>query len=394
MKTNHYVEDWLSAVAESNRTERKYIENIVAFSEFAAERGQDFNDIVDVWRKAKRSSINEREQFLDTWTDIVRSFHTQIKKKFAPLVIKNFLATTKSFFKFWNIPVRVRLPRHACVIYHNRDITKEELRQILTFASARDRVMWLVMAESGMRASTAINMRYGQIREDFEADKIPMRIMLPSASLKDHVGDRWSFVGEDGVRELKEYLSRRLPLDDDDFVFASEKPGRVVGEQFSVSSLSIKFSRIVKKLGLAKPRGPKKHKPKSVRQHCLRKYFRNNIKVEQAYRKFWEGRGLGSDEHYISRDVEKHRRKYREGYPYLRIYDIEPIIRREDVEKVINARVKERVKDLEVRLRDLEQREAERRKELGIPKWSEMTKEQRLAYEALKRAAKEMLRET
>jgi len=343
MKLNHYVEDWLSAVAESSRTERKYIENTVAFAEFARGRGQDFYSIVDVWRKVKASSINEREEFLDVWMDIVRSFHTQLKRKYAPLVIKNFLATTKSFLKFWDIPVRVRLPRHACVIYHNRDITKEELRQILTFASPRDRVIWLVMAESGMRVSTAINMRYGQIREDVEADKIPMRIMLPSASLKDHVGDRWSFIGEDGVRELKEYLRRRLPLDDDELVFASEKPGKVVGDQFSVSSLSIKFSRIVKKLGLAKPRGTDQKKPKSVRQHCLRKYFRNNIRVEQAYRKFWEGRGLGSDEHYISRDVEKHRRKYREGYPYLRIYDIEPMIRREDIESIVEARVKERL---------------------------------------------------
>ena len=50
---------------------------------------------------------------------------------------------------------------------------------------------------------------------------------------------------------------------------------------------------------------------------------------------------LGSDEHYISRNVEKHRRKYREGYPYLRIYDIDPMIRREDIESIVEARVQE-----------------------------------------------------
>jgi integrase len=151
-------------------------------------------------------------------------------------------------------------------------MTREELRQILTFASPRDRVIWLVMAESGMRAETAVGLRYWQMKEDFEARRIPMRIILPSESLKDHVGDRFTFIGEDGFKELSEYLRGRLPLKDDDYVFASEKAGKVKGEQFSVASLSVKFNRLVQKLGLDKPRG---HKPKSLRMHSLRKYFRN-----------------------------------------------------------------------------------------------------------------------
>lgn len=138
------------------------------------------------------------------------------------------------------------MPKRACVVYHNRDLTRDEIRQILTFASPRYRVIWLIMAESGMRAETAVNLRYWQIKEDFEAKRIPMRIILPSSSLKDHVGDRFTFIGEDGFQELSEYLKRRLPLKDDDYVFASEKAGKVKGEQFSVASLSVKFNRIVR----------------------------------------------------------------------------------------------------------------------------------------------------
>jgi len=334
------MEDWLSEVCESAKTEESYVRNIGLFSEFAAEKGLDFQAIVEGWRKVKRADINEREDFLDVWSDLVRAYNTRIKKRYAPLSVKNLLSTVKSFFSYWQIPIRVKLPKRACVIYHNKDLTKEVVRQILTFATARDRVMWLLMAESGMRADTNVNMKYWQIREDFEAERIPMKIMLPSSSLKDHVGDRFTFIGEDGFRELKQYLEGRR-LQDQDYVFASEKPGRVKGPQFSVASLSVKFSRVVIKLNLAKP--TKKHQPKPIRMHSLRKYFRNNMKSDSAYIKFWGGWSLGTDAHYISREAEKHREEYRKGYPYLRIYDIEPMISREAIEKIVEARVEERL---------------------------------------------------
>lgn len=340
---NQHMEDWLSEVCESPKTEVSYVRNIGLFSKFAVARNLDLEGIVEAWRKVKRADINEREDFLDVWSDLVRAYNTRIKKRYAPLSVKNLLSTVKSFFSYWQIPIRVKLPKRACVIYHNKDLTREVVRQILTFASARDRVMWLLMAESGMRADTIVNMKYWQIREDFEAERIPMKIMLPSSSLKDHVGDRFTFIGEDGYRELKQYLEGRR-LEDQDYVFASERPGRVEGLQFSVASLSVKFSRVVIKLNLAKP--TEKHKPKPIRMHSLRKYFRNNIKADSAYIKFWGGWSLGTDAHYISRDPEKHREEYRKGYAYLRIYDIEPMISREDIERIVEVRVEERIEDL------------------------------------------------
>jgi uncharacterized coiled-coil protein SlyX len=138
------------------------------------------------------------------------------------------------------------------------------------------------------------------------------------------VGDRWTFLGEDGFRELQNYLARRLPLNDNDFVFRSEKEGRVKGEQFSAASLSTKFNRLVQKLGIDKSTG-QKGRPKQIRLHGLRKYFFNNLKTDQDYRNFWMGHSLSVDAHYISRDVEEHRKRYTEGYPYLRLYESDPL---------------------------------------------------------------------
>lgn len=59
--------------------------------------------------------------------------------------------------------------------------------------------------------------------------------------------------------------------------------------------------------------------------HALRKYFRNNIKADSSYVRFWMGHSLGVDAHYITRDVERHRQEYAKGYPYLRIFEPSPI---------------------------------------------------------------------
>jgi len=349
-KANSWVEDWLNTVCESHKTLESYVRLIEAFASFSAKRGLNFEGIVEDWRRVKRLGESEREDWLNKWSDTVRGFNSYLKRKgLAPLTVKNFMATLKSFFRFWNIPISVNLPKRACVIYHNRDLKREEIRQILTFASPRDRVIWLVMAESGMRAETAISLKYWQIKEDFEAKRIPMRIILPSSSLKDHVGDRFTFIGEDGFKELSEYLRRRLPLKDDDYVFASEKQGKVKGEQFSVASLSVKFNRLVQKLGLDTSKGGK---PKSVRMHALRKYFRNNMRADSSFVRFWMGHSLGVDAHYITRDVERHRQEYAKGYEFLRIFEPSAISLTELL-KVVKEKDME-IKTLKERLERLE----------------------------------------
>lgn len=341
--TNPRVEDWIAAKCESEKTGKLYLFEWENFTEFCKNRGKDSSKFVDDYRAVKYQGEMQREIFLEEWQDLIRAFPSWLKQKnFAPLTVKNCLTGLKSFLKYWKIPLDVDLPKHACVIWHNRDITREEVKQILTFASARDRVIWLILAESGMRGDTCVRLKYWQIKEDFEKNIVPMRILTPSSTLKDHVGDRWTFIGEDGVRELRSYLQRRLPLKDDDYIFVTEKQGRVKGEQFSPASISVKFNRLVQKLGIDKSVTKKgeRPKPKKIRMHGLRKYFYNNIKADGEYRKFWFGHSLGTAGSYISRDIEEHRKEYEKGYEHLRIFepsfldlkDLTTQLRRKDLE--------------------------------------------------------------
>jgi len=381
---NQRIEDWLNARAESDKTKENYRYVWGNFAKFCISRGKEPGTIVEDFRTVRRKGQVESDIWLEEWQDVLRAFGSwlKLKTRFAPLTVKNHLAVVKSFLKFWKIPLDVDIPRHAAVIYHNRDLRREEVKQILTFATPRDRVIWLVMTESGMRESTAVNMKFWQIKEDFSAARIPMKILLPSSEIKDHVGDRWTFVGEDGFGELKAYLQGKT-LQDDNYVFASERQGQCKREQFSAASLSVKFNRLVQKLGIDKSvtgklKEGERPKPKKVRLHGLRKYFRNNMKADSAYVQFWMGHSLGVDAHYISRDPEQHREEYKKGYESLKVFEPSFVDLR-DLTAQLHKK-DQQINDLEKRLAQLEARQQEREAQLGIPStWEELTPEQKKA---------------
>ena len=339
----HWIEDWLSARAESEHTRANYTWCYGEWVKFVRARfNKDASVMVSEWRVTKRLDENAREGWIEEWQDIIRSFNTWMKPKFAPLTCKNFLSTLKSFCRFWQIPLLVELPRRPYVIYHNRDLTREEVKQLINFASARDRVIYLMLAESGLRIGTLIRLKYWMIKEDFLKNRVPMRIVLPSSELKDRVGDRWTFIGSEGAQQLKDYLSRRT-MKDDDFIFSSERQGKVTGDQFTGASISVKFNRLVQKLGIdvsvtGKLKPGERPKPKKIRLHGLRKFFRNNMHCESSFIEFWMGHSLGVDDHYITRDIEVHRTEYAKGYKSLRLGTIDVSETVEVLEELRSAR--------------------------------------------------------
>jgi integrase len=351
MEASHWVEDWLSARAEAPKTRTFYEMCWKQFTKFCMERGKDPLRLVEDYRAARIQGEVQRQTFLEGWQDILRAFNTWLKKKeYAPFSMKNFLVVVKSFVGYWKIPLDVDLPRHPYVIYHNRDLTKEDIRLILSRGTPRDRVIWLIMAESGLRANTAITIKYWQIKDDLEKDIIPMRVLTPAESLKDHVGPRWSFLGEDGARALKEYLKPRMPLKEDDYIFLSERPQRMKGDIFTVASISVKFARVVRKLDFE--RGAPPGKPGRVRMHSLRAYFRNNCHAEAAFREFWMGHSLGVDAHYLTRDPEIHRKEYARNYEGLRIVEPTTPTGLKEIQEQLSKKDKE-IEELRAQIQEL-----------------------------------------
>jgi integrase len=310
------VEKWFVFRTSSPTTRKGYISR---FGYFLKITKIDPDKLVEEWKNVRYDPI-EKQKFIDRVAEIVEEFYTYIMKRktLTELTKKHMYMVVKSFLKFHKIPLEIDEPvLKPTVTYHNRDIVKQEVRRILEASSLRERLFFLMMAESGMRPDTLTKLQYRHIKEEFEAEKVPMKIELPSQLLKDRVGDRFTFIGEDAFNLLKTYLST-MKLKDDDYLFQPEKKtGK--NEPIPPTSFSNYFRKIAVKLGITEARV--KGRPYPIRLYCLRKYFRNNCKADTSFREFWMGHTLDVDEHYFTRDVETHRREYAKAYDSLRVYE-------------------------------------------------------------------------
>jgi len=313
------VKEWLLTLTDSETTRAGYISG---FKHFLRISRLNPDKIVEDFNAVKWNPI-EKEKFLDNLKRKIQKYYAYLlERKLAPLSVRNRINIVKSFLNFYEIPVKIKERTRTWVSYHNRDLKREEIRRILEHSGVREKAFFLIMLESGLRPRTICKLQYKHIKEDFEAGRVPMKIDVPPQIVKDRIGFRWTFIGEDGYRALKEYLSPLMPLNDDDYIFAREKHWGKRSGAIEPNAFTNYFRRIVRKLGLVKTI---EGKPSDVRLYCLRKYFRNNMRVDSAFREFWMGHSLGTDEHYLTRDVEKHRQEYAKGYEFLRIFEPSPV---------------------------------------------------------------------
>jgi integrase len=316
------VEIWLTKTCKPS-SKQTYAKEINAFSKFIVENFKlDINTLKEQFRTAKYTNEIEKERFLDKIHDVVEAYACHIKQfKYSSMHEALILSILRSYLvKACGMrDVEITLPKHVFVTYHNRDLTREDIKQILDQALPRDKAFFLLMLESGARPDTLCKLKYVNIKQDFEKGTVPMKIELPALILKDNPQDRFSFIGEDGIHALKAYLGNRK-LEDNEPIFTPIRPGKTVGN-FGTEAFSNAFGRIVLRLGLVQ-RGKSKQeaKPRELRLYGLRKYFNNNMKADRAYIEFWMGH-TDTKSHYISNDPETHRKIYAEGYQFLRIYE-------------------------------------------------------------------------
>jgi len=359
------VTKWLMKVGNSDATRKSYQNRIMAFAKYMKDHFNiDIETLKDAYREAKYKGEMEREKFLDKLHDAIEDYVCFVKtQKFSNMHVKLVVSIVSSYVKkgCGIKDIEIDIPRRTFPIFHNRDITKEEIKTILEHATLRDRAFFLMMVESGLRPSTLLGLRYKYVKQDYEKNIIPMKIELPSELLKDRISERWTFIGEDGFKVLKEFLSTRKGIADNDFLFLPERPSSAKGEVPSESAMSNKFNRIILKLGLDVAMG--KGKPKSVRLYNLRKYFFNNMKCDSAYRNYWFCH-KSIDDSYISRQEDKHREEYAKGYKFLRVFQATDVdVRLEALTNELKATkqaLAQKDEQTEILRKELEQEKAKR----------------------------------
>lgn len=317
ISANSSITLWIKKASGCETTTRNYLNNIKHFFDWS-EITPD--ELVSAWKKAKYNrDARIKEKFIEDWTEKIERYVYENLKDLTPLTINTKLSIVVSFFKHHRIPIYPEYKKHAYVKYHNRDLKREEIKRILQNVNIRDRTFFLMMVESGLRPNTLVQLRYKHIKKDFEGDRTPMMIELPSELLKDRVEARWTFIGEDAYNTLKEYLKPKLPLKNEDLIFTPER--RDMKHSYLVpSTFTNKFRKISSKLGISETE--EKGKPRQIRLYGLRKFFMNNatyIGFDHTFKEFWMGHQT-TQTHYVSRDPERHREEYSKVYENLRIH--------------------------------------------------------------------------
>jgi len=241
--------------------------------------------------------------------------------------IRRMVSIIKSFFKYNDLPLGYVPLARKSVEYHNRDITKEEIQQLLTISRPRDRAFFCMMAQSGLRPFTLCKLKYKHIQEDFEKGVVPCKIDVPKEIAKGEYRDYFTFMGEESIKYLKQYLATRLNIKPDSYLFTAHGLTKAA----SPKSITRIFGKLVDKLkakGLIDFKDRQFHKPGEIRLYNLRKFFRKyahqaGFEIVQ----YWMGHVVqeGSDEHYRPTDVEFHRKLYAEkAMPHLRLESTTP----------------------------------------------------------------------
>jgi len=319
------VESWLDNVGTSHsnsiKTRQEYK---LWFGEFCAFVQKTPEEIA----KDYESSMLTERQLMRKYAQYISAFSASLHNRgFAPCSIGSGVGAVRSFFKYNDLALGYVSSVRMRVIYHNRDITHDEVKLILDSSRPRERAFFAVMAQSGLRPDTICNLRYKHIKEDLASHVIPCKIDVPEEIAKGKYHPYFTFIGEEAVHYLESYLYTRRNLTDEDFLFVKQG----TNDRTDPKSISGLFGRTLQKLlisGKIQVEQKQKNKPRNIRLYNLRKWFRKH--ANQAgfeFVQFWMGHTVnaGQDEHYRPTDVEYHRKLYSEkAMPFLRLEKATP----------------------------------------------------------------------
>jgi len=128
----------------------------------------------------------------------------------APGRLKGFARHVRTFYHANDVelPKPKTMPR-VRVINKDDAPNPEQLQTLIDIGDLREKVIVCILALTGVRESTLAALRYADLKEDFEANKIPVCVRVNIEITKGHYASFRTFLGEEGVHYLRLYLDQR-----------------------------------------------------------------------------------------------------------------------------------------------------------------------------------------
>jgi integrase len=203
--------------------------------------------------------------------------------------------------------------------------TLEELKNMLDVVDIEEKIRIIFIAQTGMRVSDAIKLKYGDIKRELEQKNNPLAIRFLPTKDREVIGERITFLGNDGINILKQYLEYRKKrgevLLDDSPLFASRNKKYGIHLPITQRNFNETIRKAGKRIGLVNGNA----KYGRIRTHCLRKFFitqLTNHGVEDKIINFLTCHKISNvDSVYWNRRIDSLREIYNERQQYINPID-------------------------------------------------------------------------
>jgi len=380
-QAHNVVEAWLNNVAyshsRSKETALAYRYHLKLFCDYASTSPEG---IIKEYEGA------DDRKFKMKYAQLLQDWISSMVGKYAQYTIVARLTAIRSFFKYRSLPLAFVPEGANRVTFHNRGMSKDEIKTLLAESKAREGAFCAFMIQSGCRPGTIGHLHLKNLEPDWSKGTVPCRVIVPEEDTKGEYACILTFIGDDALHYLRRYFKTRGPLPKDSFLFVNRK-----GEPMERTLISHLFQDTLRRLrakGAVNYETKTEGKPSELRLYGLRKYFRQQAAPAGAdYVNYWMGHKLsGVDSHYFpgkgtditEEVVEHHRKVYAEkALPNLRLESSTPTEAEKRNEELLKKYgvLEKRLEDAEEKLKD-----SERTRDKD-------TREQMILLETLNRAA-------
>jgi site-specific recombinase XerD len=236
-----------------------------------------------------------------------------------PTAVNNCIKAVKTFYHVNGIEVKLSERLTRKVAYKDRAPKPEEITKMLDKSATREAFIIAALATGGFREGTFCRLKYRHVKEDLEANKIPIHVHVEAEITKGKYHDYDTFLNAEASYLLKMYIderrrgSRYTPpeeITDDSPLLRSN---HIAHKAIGVSEKTLR--KIVHTIAVEADVSKKLPNSwmYSVRTHSLRKYFRTQMsasKIDSEIIKYFMGKTIDTYEDVQSLGIETLRNLY------------------------------------------------------------------------------------
>jgi integrase len=327
INANPLVKDWLRNKAPA--TQNIFAFNFIRFFQWAQQK-YGFESLDAMLKDHEESRRSESIQQRKRHARILKE-HALDNPEFSELGDQAralIITTVSSFYNYCELPLTTSKGEFKLEIYAKYDYRQpglDDARKIIDAAPQREKVIYLLMLQGGLRIGDLlnyINYRWAEIKPQLDARKDPIKLTMFG-------GKYWTYITTDAIHELKKYIIQRGEPKAGEPIFIS-KGGKSVSPVYVADVLQ----RICIKLGLILPSEIVKLREGHrypIKLHQFRKLFKSESSVagrgfDSRYGEFFMGHagGLAQIGGVYDKSPELHEgifeQEYRKLAPYLNIF--------------------------------------------------------------------------